>query len=150
MNGLHCNIYRAADFPDCTNSGVTGSSVGHKHITLIGDGVKGPFEPSDDSPALWLEYDLEPKGARAGQLTVATPAWLRELGAQSFIRGGCSEFECMGTDWASKHQIVRVVARPLNKDGTPRTGGMFGGNYIESSDSRFPTTAPIPVHDRFE
>ena len=28
--------------------------------------------------------------------------------------------------------------------------GMFGGNFIHSSDSRFPFTAPIRVFDRFE
>lgn len=29
-------------------------------------------------------------------------------------------------------------------------GPMFGGNYVFSSDSRFPGGRPIPVHDRFE
>jgi len=28
--------------------------------------------------------------------------------------------------------------------------GMFGGNFIYTSDSRFPSDYPIPVHDRFE
>ena len=27
---------------------------------------------------------------------------------------------------------------------------MFGGNYITTSDSRFPNQYPIPVHDRVE
>ena len=27
---------------------------------------------------------------------------------------------------------------------------MFGGNWVWSSDSRFPAVAPIPVHDRME
>ena len=35
-------------------------------------------------------------------------------------------------------------------DGEPKTGGMFGGNYVATSDSRFPSDYPIPVHDRFE
>jgi len=43
-----------------------------------------------------------------------------------------------------------LTAYPVNEDGTPRTGGMFGGNYIKTSDSRFPSDYPIPVHDRFE
>ena len=29
-------------------------------------------------------------------------------------------------------------------------GPMFGGNFIHTSDSRFPSNYPIPVHDRFE
>ena len=41
------------------------------------------------------------------------------------------------------------------KDGKAKlTGGMFGGNFIYSSDSRFPKlgdfSSPISVHDRFE
>lgn len=28
--------------------------------------------------------------------------------------------------------------------------GMFGGNFIYTSDSRFPSSYPIGVHDRFE
>jgi hypothetical protein len=33
---------------------------------------------------------------------------------------------------------------------TGMCGPMFGGNFIFSSDSRFPNSYPIPVHDRFE
>ena len=29
-------------------------------------------------------------------------------------------------------------------------GPMMGGNFIYSSDSRFPTGKPIPIHDRYE
>lgn len=29
-------------------------------------------------------------------------------------------------------------------------GPMFGGNFIYTSDSRFPLDYPIPIHDRFE
>jgi hypothetical protein len=29
-------------------------------------------------------------------------------------------------------------------------GPMFGGNFISSSDSRFPFHYPLPIHDRFE
>jgi len=140
LTGLICNIMGT----DCTNGGTTS---GRKNVTLIGDGIRGPFEPSEDAPAVWLEYDLDPKGVRAGQLAVASVAWLRSIKG---LRAGCTDFECIHDDWTSKHQIVRVVARPLKEDGTPRTGGMFGGNYIKTSDSRFPMSAPIPVHDRFE
>jgi hypothetical protein len=29
-------------------------------------------------------------------------------------------------------------------------GPMFGGNFVYTSDSRFPNKYPIPVHDRWE
>lgn len=36
-------------------------------------------------------------------------------------------------------------------DGPPgEVGPMFGGNFIYSSDSRFPSDTPIKVFDRFE
>ena len=139
MKGLHCSVIGS----DCTNGGVTS---GRDSVTLVGDGIRGPFEPSAECPEVRLEYDLNPKGARAGQLAVAEVSWLRELSGER----GCSTFECMGDDWASKHSIVRVVARPVDDEGNVKQGGMFGGNYIKTSDSRFPVTSPIPVHDRFE
>lgn len=140
MKGLHCSVIGT----NCTNGGITS---GRDSVTLIGEGIRGPFEPDEDAPAVWLDYDLNPKGAAAGQLAVASVSWLREVTGQP---AGCTDFECISEDWSSKHQIVRVVARPVNKDGSIRTGGMFGGHYIATSDSRFPTSAPIPVHDRFE
>jgi len=140
LKGLPCSIMGT----DCTAGGVTS---GHTRALLVGDGIRGPFEPDDDTPTLVLEYDLSPQGARAGQLSVANVSWLRDLKGE---RSGCSDFECMGEDWAAKHQIVNVVARPLGADGKPRRGGMFGGHYIKTSDSRWPVTSPIPVHDRFE
>ena len=129
---------------DHTNGGATS---GQRHACLIGDGIPEMHEPDDKMPGLALEYDLDPKGAQAVQLSVAKVSWLATLAGDT---SGCGTFECMSEDWSKRHQIVRVVARPINEDGTVRQGGMMGGNYITSSDSRFPTTAPIPVHDRFE
>ena len=40
----------------------------------------------------------------------------------------------------------RLRAVPVGKEGWP----MFGGNFIYTSDGRFPSQYPIPVHDRFE
>jgi hypothetical protein len=42
-----------------------------------------------------------------------------------------------------------VCAVPV-KQPEGMCGPMFGGNFIYSSDSRFPSNYPIPVHDRFE
>ena len=40
---------------------------------------------------------------------------------------------------------------PVNVDGgEDMAGPMFGGNFVYTSDSRFPSPYPIPVHDRFE
>lgn len=42
-------------------------------------------------------------------------------------------------------------AEPVNPDrGEKVLGPMFGGNYVSTSDSRFPSDYPIPVHDRYE
>lgn len=57
---------------------------------------------------------------------------------------------------------LELVTRNINgtylhakvmKDGNPMGEGthvMAGGNFIYSSDSRFPNRYPISVHDRFE
>lgn len=141
MKGLTCWVQGM----DCTNSGVTS---GRECVTLIGDGIPEIFEASDDHPAVILEYDLNPKGGQAGQLSVAKPDWLAKIDAGKPT--STNAYECLAEDWTDKHRIVNVVARPIDGDGKPRRGGMMGGNYISTSDSRFPVTCPIPVHDRFE
>lgn len=45
------------------------------------------------------------------------------------------------------HAEPRRNGKPLIKEGYY---GMMGGNFIYTSDSRFPNSYPIPVHDRFE
>lgn len=37
------------------------------------------------------------------------------------------------------------LQKPIGKNGP-----MFGGNFIHTSDSRFPNDYPIAIHDRFE
>lgn len=55
--------------------------------------------------------------------------------------------------------LRRVCARPVGTDGKVEEGGgcwMFGGNFVYSSDARFPEFGdagdhfPIPLHDRCE
>ena len=41
-------------------------------------------------------------------------------------------------------------AEPVEGRWENSIGWMFGGNYITSSDSRFPNRYPIPIHDRQE
>lgn len=42
------------------------------------------------------------------------------------------------------------TAYTADENGQPRRHGMFGGNYVTTSDSRRPFTYPVPIHDRFE
>ena len=42
-----------------------------------------------------------------------------------------------------------VYARPLDEPDSGNVGWMFGGNFVYTSDSRFPEY-PVPVHDRQE
>lgn len=53
------------------------------------------------------------------------------------------------------------IIRPADENGKPMKGGMFGGNYVACSDSRFGEAiralfsgqygnVALPVHDRFE
>lgn len=41
-------------------------------------------------------------------------------------------------------------AEPLDPVPAGHVGYMFGGNFIYTSDSRFPNRYPIPVHDRMD
>ena len=149
MKGLNVSIYR---FPlgECTNGGVTA----HKDsITLVGEGIAEIFE-TEPEQALTLVIDWEPQGCAAGHLNLADPRFLKDIGRLSnpmtdwdAVTG---QRDSSGLDWVGQHEVCRVRAVPLNKDGQPRLGGMSGGNYIECSDARFPMANPIKVFDRFE
>ena len=41
-------------------------------------------------------------------------------------------------------------AEPMNPVPEDSVGWMFGGNFIYTSDARFPNKYPIPIHDRSE
>ena len=43
-----------------------------------------------------------------------------------------------------------VYAQPVEPVPQGHIGYMFGGNFIHTSDNRFPTRFAIPVHDRFD
>lgn len=43
-----------------------------------------------------------------------------------------------------------IHAEPVNDPNKREIGYMFGGNFIYTSDSRFPEDYPIPLHDRSE
>lgn len=48
--GLLLSVYRNAELGDCTNGGITS-----RHSTLCVVNVPGPFNPSDDTPAVVVE-----------------------------------------------------------------------------------------------
>lgn len=106
LSGLYCNVYRASEFPDCTNNGITSRT---SRIILIDETQSGPFVPDKDEIYLLLvQNDSKSKG-----YIYAEP---------------------------------RMNGEKIND----LDYGMFGGNFVYSSDSRFPSDYPIPVHDRFE
>lgn len=41
-----------------------------------------------------------------------------------------------------------LTAYPVKEDGTIDRRCMFGGTYIKSSDSRFPSRYPVALHDQ--
>lgn len=41
-----------------------------------------------------------------------------------------------------------IHAEPIEPVKKGNIGYMFGGNFIHTSDSRFPNNYPIPIHDR--
>jgi hypothetical protein len=50
----------------------------------------------------------------------------------------------------TKYDPPRAFTTPDSLGAVFGNGGMFGGNFVYSSDSRFPHSGPIKVLDRFE
>lgn len=46
-------------------------------------------------------------------------------------------------------RVPHYSVRPL-KESNEGKWLMFGGTYVSTSDSRFPSDYPLPLHDRFE
>lgn len=49
LKGLHCSIFKAAGWGDCSNNGISNHV---KEVTLVGPGIPEIFEPSEDAPAV--------------------------------------------------------------------------------------------------
>ena len=43
-----------------------------------------------------------------------------------------------------------IPSEKIFEENKHRNGPMFGGNFIYTSDSRFPNQYPLPIHDRWE
>lgn len=127
--GLQVFVLRPTDInrpgqTDCTNGGVT---MRYDRFTLTGEGVEGPFAPDARAPELRLVR--RPGIGRHGATYLhAVPVF--------------------GPDGAPPPSDAQEVATGV--EGDPVRGGMMGGNFITTCDSRFPSDYPIPVHDRFE
>ena len=50
MKGLTVFIFKSS-LGDCTNGGI---SATRKELTIIGKGISGPFEPTDERPAVCM------------------------------------------------------------------------------------------------
>lgn len=106
--GLRVSVYKHGKY-DCTLNGV---SSRHDTLTLVGrhpvtgEEIRGPFDPSDEAPAVKLQVKMIGGEAYVSAVPVTPPD---------------------GKSWA-----------------------MFGGNFIYTSDGRFPEKYPIPLHDRYE
>jgi hypothetical protein len=89
------------------------------------------FESSDERPPLCLIF-TDPAKLGPGALNVA---------------GGYTTND----DNPEPGYVVRVRAVPVDPiTGNPLLGGMASGQFIETSDGRFPCHGPIPCHTRFE
>jgi hypothetical protein len=131
MKGLSVSVYRNTSYGDCTMNGVTSK---YDNFILVGVAEKSP----EDTPALFLVKRKLAGVAEIFEPSEDTPALFlvkRKLG---------------GTSINAKDGVHYLHAVPADENGKPRMGGMMGGNFIYTSDSRFPSASPIPVHDRFE
>lgn len=49
-----------------------------------------------------------------------------------------------------QYEVWRGYKRATTGPRAGAAGPMFGGNFLYTSDSRFPSDYPIPIHDRYE
>ena len=89
--GLRCEVYRAKGYEDCSYDGISSRC---DTVTLIGDGVDGPFEPDAKAPAVRLiRRDIDGIYVHAEpDLTHPSNAYeLERIGHYNpwFMAGGC-------------------------------------------------------------
>jgi hypothetical protein len=105
-------------------------SEGRRSVTFTFDDGPASFNGNiwDDAADYVVEITTYEGGCRAGALVVLKADAASQLGLER------------------KPTIVNVVARPADETRL----GMMDGHYLESSDSRWPFSSPVPIHDRFE
>lgn len=125
VKALSCNVYHSP-YGDCTNGGISAKPD---------DLYLAACDPDQDLPEKGLAY---------------------AFGMEDFADWLTWD---LGEDDLNNRTLV-LVKRTLG--GKPcwyaaplysppgMYGPMFGGNFLWTSDSRFPTAAPLPIHDRFE
>jgi hypothetical protein len=127
--GLPIDVYRAPDYPDTTNGGVSGT-----HSRLIVVNVSGPFDPRDDMPAVILVAG--PRGCPIivpAEYDPETKLWdtLRPGGVGPMHGGNIASSS--DSRW---HEAVRRLAVKNLPDG------------YEGIAPAIPTG--VAIHDRFE
>lgn len=122
---------------DCAG---TNSPTYHKTRAILRVEGCEIFDSTPESPPMCLVYG-DPERVEGGGLNVA--------GGYT-VNGEGKLTPWNSTKGGSAH-IVRVRAVPIDPiTGEAMLFGMFSGQYLTTSDSRFPCHAPIPCHSRFE
>lgn len=114
--GLILSVYRPARFSDCTNGGLTGGD--RESVTVVN--VEGPFEPTDDRPAVLL-VDGPAAGTRWNPIIVPAVK--------------------VGDEWVPERREGIIG---------PMAGGNFAGTSDSRWNRRVDGRGVVSVHDRFE
>jgi len=97
-----------------------GVTSGKKMAVLLSDKKSSQIFEPSDKAPGLIAVEESAAGSRAGYLVVKN-------------------------DW----DVIRIRIVPY-VDGEAVLGGIFGGNFIITCDSRYPYATPAPVFDRFE
>ena len=127
---LSCNIYIDKSQGDSPNN----------IVSSIADSVMlFPAGTTEDDPAL-QEY-LASNWARKQPAVILE---VRNIGGREYLSAYPIRLAMAGKrEDVAGDGLVKRASRPMSR-------GMFGGNFIYTSDSRFPNDYPIALHDRVE
>jgi hypothetical protein len=94
MTGLRIYVLRDASLNrcDCTMNGI---SRQHNTLTLVGEGIQGPFEPTDDAPAVRLvRRQLFLRSGERGEYLHLEPVDAKYHGGEWLMAGGNFGWTC--------------------------------------------------------
>jgi hypothetical protein len=88
MTGLRIRVLRNAAWGDCDCT-LNGISHQHHTLTLVGEGIEGPFEPSEDAPAVRLvRREMVLRSGKRGEYLHIEPVDAKYHGGQWLMAGG--------------------------------------------------------------